>query len=139
MTFNFLKKKTVTIEGTDLEIHQISGLDRFDYIEFSLKQERPSLLDKESVQKLSDEELKDYQDSLREWDLFIFRCKARLVAYGTMAPSENIEQKHIDVMTGLTTAHIDYLHNEIAELSGMVEPAKKKASDQDAEPVDPKQ
>jgi hypothetical protein len=138
MAFNFLKKKTVEVEGNELVIHQISGLDRFDYIEFSLQMGRPTLLNLDEVQKLSDEELKDYQDSLREWERFVFRCKARLVAYGTMEPTENIEDKFVEVMQGFTTSHIDYLHDEIAELSGMVAPAKEKPEDQE-DPADPKQ
>jgi hypothetical protein len=140
---DFLKTKTVDVNGKELQIHQLSGLARFEYSEWCADQPKPELPGQLSADA-SDEDKTAWEirafDLQRQWGKFILICQSRLVAYGVRLDIDDLDQRYELVMNAFSSDSIKFLHDEIAALSGMV---INKQADVDTdvdtkEPVDPK-
>ncbi|MFH4814353.1 phage minor tail protein domain-containing protein [Vibrio alginolyticus] len=136
----FLKQKTVPVGDDKVTLTQLSGLDRYDFMDFCSEQTFP-----ESVEVLSEKASKEDKEAqlqkmekvTRQWNRLNFIMQARLVAHGTNFDIDDIDDRHQYVMTAMTKEQIKELHDEVAKLSGMSLPDEAPSSEEDAEPETP--
>ncbi|HAS6381064.1 phage minor tail protein domain-containing protein [Vibrio vulnificus] len=121
----YLKKKSVQIDGNDIAIRQLSGLERFEFFEFLSSLEEPAIPIRPRGDELSEKQQKDYQDALQAsefaWKKITYLGQSRLVAYGLVDDdlSDDIDKRHETVKQWFSDTAIAQLHDEIALLSGM--------------------
>ncbi|HAS6247918.1 TPA: hypothetical protein I7203_16340 [Vibrio vulnificus] len=121
----YLKKKSVQIDGNDIAIRQLSGLERFEFFEFLSSLEEPAIPTRPRVDELSEKQQKDYQDALQaseiSWKKITYLGQSRLVAYGLVDDdlSDDIDERHETVKQWFSDTAITQLHDVIASLSGM--------------------
>lgn len=151
---SFLKQKTVQIGDDKVTIKQLSGLDRYDFMDFCSDQPFP-----ESIEVLPEDASKEEKETqlvkidkvTRQWNRLNFIMQARLVAHGTGFDINDIDDRHQYVMASMSQEQIKGLHDEIATLSGMSLPDENSSNDgnepeqpkadselEEQEPVDPK-
>ncbi|ENQ1529584.1 hypothetical protein ACEOHI_000841 [Vibrio parahaemolyticus] len=136
----FLKQKTVPVGDDKVTLTQLSGLDRYDFMDFCSEQTFP-----ESVEALSENASKEEKEAqlqkmekvTRQWNRLNFIMQARLVAHGTHFDIDDIDERHQYVMTAMSKEQIKELHDEVAKLSGMSLPDEAPSSEEDAEPETP--
>jgi hypothetical protein len=140
---SFLKKSVLKVNDVEVSIHQLSGLDRFEFTEFTSNIEYPPELNKPSDDApIEDKEafLKQASKLVAQWNKVNFVNQARLVAYGMKTPDEDIDEKHQWVMASFAPEDVEMIHIEVAKLSGMI--AKQKEENEKIETpkekVDPK-
>ncbi|MBE4585504.1 hypothetical protein BOO29_11075 [Vibrio navarrensis] len=121
----YLKKDTVPIDGHQISIRQLSGLERFEFLEYLSSTEMPETLNFSRDDTPTEERELAYQralqDSLRAWQKFNHLGQSRLVAYGLVDDelSDDIEERHKQVRQWFSDSSIKALHDAIAILSGM--------------------
>ncbi|MCK8111382.1 hypothetical protein NDJ28_07625 [Vibrio alginolyticus] len=136
----FLKQKTVPVGDDKVTLTQLSGLDRYDFMDFCSEQTFP-----ESVEALSENASKEEKEAqlqkmekvTRQWNRLNFIMQARLVAHGTNFDIDDIDERHQYVMTAMSKEQIKELHDEVAKLSGMSLPDEAPSIEEDAEPETP--
>jgi phage minor tail protein G len=136
----FLKQKTVPVGDDKVTLTQLSGLDRYDFMDFSSEQAFP-----ESVEALSEKASKEEKEAqlqkmekvTRQWNRLNFIMQARLVAHGTNFDIDDIDERHQYVMSAMSKEQIKELHDEVAKLSGMSLPDETPSIEEDAEPETP--
>lgn len=136
----FLKQKTVPVGDDKVTLTQLSGLDRYDFMDFCSEQTFP-----ESVEALSENASKEEKEAqlqkmekvTRQWNRLNFIMQARLVAHGTNFDIDDIDERHQYVMTAMSKEQIKELHDEVAKLSGMSLPDETPSIEEDAEPETP--
>lgn len=154
MTASFLKTKTVPVGDGSVTIKQLSGLGRYDFMDFCSDQPFP-----EAIEALPEDAGKEEKEvwlskmgkENRKWNRLNFVMQARLVAHGTDFDIDDIDERHQYVMTAMSKEQIKELHDEVATLSGMPLPDEEPVSVEDKpekpeenseqeaqEPVDPK-
>ncbi|UTV29000.1 phage minor tail protein domain-containing protein [Photobacterium atrarenae] len=144
----FLKKQTVDVDGQSVEITQLSGLERFDYLEYCADLPQPDEV-APMGENPSEEQKKQYAQAIakahRTWTKLTFLFHSRLVAYGLKGEATDIEQQHQVVMSTMTPDQIKHLHDEIARFSGMPllndeqnESSEESTIETSSEPIDPK-
>lgn len=147
----FLKNKIVSVNGKDVEIKQISGLDRYDFSEYCAEQPKPADISTipelaDNASKLERNEWVEKANGLsRKWSRFNFICQARLVAHGLVSDIEDINERHQFALRSFSGDDIKMLHDEIAILSGMNLPDedanqsdKQESQQEPKESTDPK-
>ena len=153
MTTSFLESKTVQVNGVDVVITQLSGLDRYNYMDFCSdlpEPERPIL----PAEGASEEEQEKYLVALgkyaQKWQRLNFIAQARLVAYGYRNDVHNIDDRHNEIMSIMTPEKIAELYQEIASFSGIPLPEDNNSTEEETsttesseetttqDPVDPK-
>ncbi len=93
--------------------------------------------------------LEEFDKCLKQWQRINFTGQSRLVAYGYLEAGDDLEQRHQLVMSTMTLEQVKFLHDEIANFSGIPLPKEpEKASEPDnagaeqtaeqSEPADPK-
>lgn len=138
----YLKCKQVEVNGCLVDISQISGYDRFEYLEWmSLIQEpeipiqpddNASLIDRKAYTKL-------LAAADRAWARISFNCQCRLIAHSFCQiecnKSQTIEDTYQRCLTNLSLEDAKTLHDEIAILSGMqlnrIDDSEKAKADSD--------
>ncbi|EKK7179052.1 TPA: hypothetical protein O4F91_000529 [Vibrio alginolyticus] len=136
----FLKQKTVPVGDDKVTLTQLSGLDRYDFMDFCSEQAFP-----ESVEALSEKASKEEKEAqlqkmekvTRQWNRLNFIMQARLVAHGTNCDIDDIDERHQYVMSAMSKEQIKELHDEVAKLSGMSLPDETPSSEEDVEPETP--
>ncbi|HHF3026709.1 TPA: phage minor tail protein G [Vibrio diabolicus] len=136
----FLKQKTVPVGDDKVILTQLSGLDRYDFMDFCSEQAFP-----ESVEALSEKASKEEKEAqlqkmekvTRQWNRLNFIMQARLVAHGTNFDIDDIDERHQYVMSAMSKEQIKELHDEVAKLSGMSLPDETPSIEEDAEPETP--
>ncbi|MDW1632779.1 MULTISPECIES: phage minor tail protein domain-containing protein [unclassified Vibrio] len=136
----FLKQKTVPVGDDKVTLTQLSGLDRYDFMDFCSEQTFP-----ESVEALSENASKEEKEAqlqkmekvTRQWNRLNFIMQARLVAHGTNFDIDDIDERHQYVMSAMSKEQIKELHDEVAKLSGMSLPDETPSIEEDAEPEMP--
>ncbi|HHF3108963.1 TPA: phage minor tail protein G [Vibrio diabolicus] len=136
----FLKQKTVPVGDDKVTLTQLSGLDRYDFMDFCSEQIFP-----ESVEALSENASKEEKEAqlqkmekvTRQWNRLNFIMQARLVAHGTNFDIDDIDERHQYVMSAMSKEQIKELHDEVAKLSGMSLPDETPSIEEDAEPETP--
>ncbi|ELA8468252.1 hypothetical protein Q1G98_001723 [Vibrio alginolyticus] len=136
----FLKQKTVPVGDDKVTLTQLSGLDRYDFMDFCSEQAFP-----ESVEALSEKASKEEKEAqlqkmekvTRQWNRLNFIMQARLVAHGTNLDIDDIDERHQYVMSAMSKEQIKELHDEVAKLSGMSLPDETPSIEEDAEPETP--
>ncbi|EOX3945023.1 MULTISPECIES: phage minor tail protein domain-containing protein [Vibrio harveyi group] len=136
----FLKQKTVPVGDDKVTLTQLSGLDRYDFMDFCSEQAFP-----ESVEALSEKASKEEKEAqlqkmekvTRQWNRLNFIMQARLVAHGTNFDIDDIDERHQYVMSAMSKEQIKELHDEVAKLSGMSLPDETPSSEEDVEPETP--
>ncbi|EJL6784173.1 hypothetical protein NMR91_003065 [Vibrio alginolyticus] len=136
----FLKQKTVPVGDDKVTLTQLSGLDRYDFMDFCSEQAFP-----ESVEALSEKASKEEKEAqlqkmekvTRQWNRLNFIMQARLVAHGTNFDIDDIDERHQYIMSAMSKEQIKELHDEVAKLSGMSLPDEAPSSEEDAEPETP--
>ena len=125
MTESFLQKKIVPIDGKEVEITQLSGLERFDFMDYCSNQEQPVKPIKPAA-GATEEEQEKYLEELnkytQKWYRISFVVSARLVAYGYRAGVESIDERHNQIMSIMTPEQVTQMHDEIARFSGLPVP-----------------
>lgn len=142
---SFLKTKTVDVEGDQVTITQLSGLDRFDFLDYCSdlpKPENPAKPSEEATEQEKEKYLEEMSNNIKQWQRVNFIGQSRLVAYGYLDAGEDLESRHQQIMTSMTPGQVKLLHDEIAKFSGipLPEPVEDNAesTDEPTEPVDPK-
>ncbi|WP_407551920.1 phage minor tail protein domain-containing protein [Vibrio parahaemolyticus] len=136
----FLKQKTVPVGDDKVTLTQLSGLGRYDFMDFCSEQAFP-----ESVEALSEKASKEEKEAqlqkmekvTRQWNRLNFIMQARLVAHGTNFDIDDIDERHQYVMSAMSKEQIKELHDEVAKLSGMSLPDETSSIEEDAEPETP--
>ncbi|MGY0615870.1 phage minor tail protein domain-containing protein [Vibrio sp. FJH11] len=143
----FLKEKTIPVGEQELTIRQLSGLDRFDFMDFCSDQTVPEQLEapkEDANQEEKEAFLVKASKVAKQWDRLNFIMCARLVAFGSHFDIPDIEKRHQHIMASMSVEQIKYVHDEVAKLSGMELPAPEEDAKEteteldDKEPVDPK-
>lgn len=145
----FLKEKTIPVGEQELTIRQLSGLDRFDFMDFCSDLKLPERIETPNKDASIEEKeafLIEMHKVEKQWQRLNFIMQSRLVAFGSHFDIADIEQRHQHVMTSMSIEQIKDAHDEIAKLSGMdlpepEEDAKETEAEtelDDKEPVDPK-
>ncbi len=152
----FLKTKEIKIDEHKITITQLSGLERYDYLDYLTDIPRP-VHPVRPEEGASEEESDNYLHELsalqKAWNKVMFIGASRLVAYGCKHDAfdiEDLEERHIFVQENLSVEQINILHREIAEFSGIPIPEldEEESAETDenqtetkdsSEPVDPKQ
>ncbi|EMK3400818.1 hypothetical protein V8066_004520 [Vibrio parahaemolyticus] len=141
----FLKTQTVQLDGEDITITQLSGLDRYDFLDYCTDLPKPKqpIKPPEDASELDQETfMAEMEKCLKQWGRVNFVGQSRLVAYGYVADGEDLEERHQKIMSSMTPDQVKFLHDEIAKFSGipLPEPEKETTESQEepAEPVDPK-
>ncbi|MDN3696792.1 hypothetical protein QWY97_05430 [Vibrio cortegadensis] len=148
----FLKKKSIPFEGDNIEITQLSGLERFDFLDYCSDLEKPTQ-PKQPAEDATEQEFEQYYEAmekcLKKWSRVNFIGQSRLVAYGYQISDIELEERHQMVMSSMTPELVKLLHDEIAVFSGIPLPkeaeetsepdhADAEQSEEQLEPVDPK-
>lgn len=143
----FLKEKTILVGEQELTIRQLSGLDRFDFMDFCSDLTLPERI-KTPNEDASIEEKEAFLVEMhkveKQWQRLNFIMQSRLVAFGSYFDIADIEQRHQHVMASMSLDQIKEVHDEVAKLSGMELPEPEedieanKTELDDKEPVDPK-
>ncbi|MDW1916321.1 phage minor tail protein domain-containing protein [Vibrio sp. Vb0349] len=136
----FLKQKTIPVGDDKVTLTQLSGLDRYDFMDFCSEQAFP-----ESVEALSEKASKEEKEAqlqkmekvTRQWNRLNFIMQARLVAHGTNFDIDDIDERHQYIMSAMSKEQIKELHDEVAKLSGMPLPDETPSSEEDVEPETP--
>lgn len=121
----YLKKDTVSIDGHDISIRQLSGLERFEYFEYLASMKMPETPIRPRGEMLTEEQEDAYQQALQAnsvaWRKINFDGQSRLVAYGLVDDelSDDINERHKTVKGWFHDTTITQLHDAIAILSGM--------------------
>ncbi|EHK9084579.1 hypothetical protein KCU26_001148 [Vibrio parahaemolyticus] len=153
MTVNFLESKTVPVNGVDVEITQLSGLERYNYMDYCTDLPEP-VRPIQPAEDASENEKEKYLSELgkfaQKWQRLNFLAQARLVAYGYRNGVEDIEERHNEIMSIMTPEIIADLYKNIASFSGIPlaedststeeETSTTESSEETTtqEPVDPK-
>lgn len=139
MSKPYLKTSLVSINGVEVSIRQISGLERFDFLDYTSTLVYPELLpepDENAPQEERDEYVTTTYRHMREVAKTTFFGQSRLVAYGMVSNDSAalpIDERHQLVMNSFTKEDIKLLHDEIAKLSGMSLPDEEQ-TDASSEP-----
>ncbi|EMB9233962.1 hypothetical protein U9608_001460 [Vibrio alginolyticus] len=138
----FLTQKTVPVGDDKVTLTQLSGLDRYDFMDFCSEQTFP-----ESIEALSEKASKEEKEAqlqkmdkvTRQWNRLNFIMQARLVAHGTNFDIDDIDERHQYIMSAMSKEQIKELHDEVAKLSGMPLPDETPSSEEDVEPETPEE
>lgn len=139
MYADFLKKTEATIEGQAIELTQISGLDRYHFIEYLHEQSKLAELKKPSDEGNSEQYLIELEKYIREMDFINFKLSCRLIAYSTLRdvpPDEReykIESQQLKIMSSFSSEQIKELSTIAAELSKIPMGDDGDSSDADSE------
>ncbi|MFZ6040285.1 hypothetical protein ACOV11_07200 [Vibrio natriegens] len=143
----FLKEKTIQVGEQELTIRQLSGLDRFDFMDFCSDQTLPERLEtpeEDASQEEKEAFLVKVSAVTKQWNRLNFIMQARLVAFGSHFDIADIEERHQHIMASMSVEQIKEVHDEVAKLSRMELPEKdvdaeeSESEQNDKEPVDPK-
>lgn len=148
----FLKTKEVEMDGEKITITQLSGLDRFEFLDYCTdltKPQQPVRPADDASQQEQDAFLEDMGKCLKQWGRVNFIGQARLVAYGYMVEDEEseLDDRHQTIMASMTPEQVKFLHDEIATFSGIPLPepvdentdtSTEQPTEEQTEPVDPK-
>lgn len=141
---NFLKTKEVPLDGEKVIITQLSGLERFDFLDYCTdlpKPEQPEPPGENATQLEKEKYLEEMSKNIKQWQRINFIGQSRLVAYGYKGEEDNLEEHHKQIMGSMTPDQVKLLHDEIAKFSGipLPEPVEDKdATEEPQEPADPK-
>ena len=133
---SFLKTKNVEVDGEQVTITQLSGLERFDFIDYCSGLPQP-----EKQEPLSNDATSDQKDAysravekaFKQWQRTNFIAQSRLVAHGYKDAGDGLETRHKTVMSTMTIEQVQFLHDEIAQFSGISLP---KSSEKQEDPND---
>ncbi|WP_136484742.1 phage minor tail protein G [Vibrio sp. H11] len=148
MTASFLSKKTVPVGDGSVTVTQLSGLERYEYIEYTSNLEQPTMPVKPD-DSAPESEKQQYLDAMAKvinlFGKITFQARARLVAYGMKdLDMPNLDERHQYVMAHFTEEHINTLHDEVALFSGIPLPKAKETAEEPKQterkegPIDPK-
>lgn len=144
----FLKTKTVDVDGETVTITQISGLERFEFLDYCTDLPKPAQVVKPAENATEQEKekfLEEMSNNIKQWQRVNFMGQSRLVAYGYKEAGDELEERHKMIMSSMTPEQVQLLHNEIAKFSGipLPEPVDEtnesdSSSEEAQEPADPK-
>lgn len=141
MGIPFLKASNIDINGSKIEFRQLSGLERFDFLDYVSTLKYPDQL-AEPEKDASKVELEQYMNDMhrvmRDISKTTFKGQARLVAYAIVhddVTELNIDERHQYVMSSFSVEDVKALHDAIAVLSGMPLPDQEQ-SDESASDVE---
>ncbi len=118
---SFLKTKNIDVDGEQVTITQLSGLERFDFIDYCSDLPKPTPPEK-PADDASEEEFNKYYEAMlimaKKWERLSFIGHSRLVAYGTNLGIDDLEERHQYIMSSMMPDQVKSLHEEIAKFSG---------------------
>ncbi|KGK17704.1 phage minor tail protein domain-containing protein [Vibrio navarrensis] len=136
----YLKKDTVPIDGHDISIRQLSGLERFEFFEYLATMEMPETPRRPRGETLTEDQEFSYQQALQDnisaWQKINYLGQSRLVAYGLIDDelSDDIDERHKKVQQWFSASSIKDLHDAIAILSGMEMKVEEETTDGSTDP-----
>lgn len=148
---SFLKTETIDINGQPLLLTELSGLDRFEHIEYcaGLEEKAPQKPD-ELPDDATEQQMEAHNLAIMRWcslwEKLSFESQVNIVAYGVrfnecLDGIDTQEARRQWVWANLSTKMIKKIHNALARLCEMaVEPqyvGDEKAPEPE-EPIDPK-
>ncbi|QPL54814.1 hypothetical protein [Vibrio navarrensis] len=144
----FLKKKTVPVDGEEVEITQLSGLDRFNFLDYCSDLPKPETPER-PAENASSKEMDQFYEAMsvasKKWERLSFMGQSRLVAYGTQFDIDDLEERHQYIMSSMMPQQVKQLHDEIAKFSGIPLPKSEENTEEPnsepeeaQEPADPK-
>jgi len=144
---SFLKTKNVPFCDETITITQLSGLERYDFLDYCSDLPKPETPDK-PAEDASDKELNKFYEAMsvvaKKWERLSFMGQSRLVAYGTKFDIDDLEDRHQYIMSSMMPDQVKELHDEIAKFSGIPLPDPEEETEEPAdsgkesEPADPK-
>lgn len=144
---SFLKTKNVPFCDETITITQLSGLERYDFLDYCSDLPKPDAPDK-PAEDASDKELNQYYEAMsavvKKWERLSFMGQSRLVAYGTKFDIADLEERHKYIMSSMMPDQVKELHDEIAKFSGIPLPEPEEEteepadSEKESESADPK-
>lgn len=143
----FLKKKDVSVGDQSVTLTQLSGLERYDFIEYVATLPKPTMpVQPQEDAPISEKDayLNNIEKVLNAFKKLTFIAQSRLVAYGCKEFGNDIDCRHQFVMNNFMPDQVKFLHDEVAIFSGIPlnqEPEDGAADDSTnvpKEPVDPK-
>lgn len=143
----FLKKKDVPVGDQSVTLTQLSGLERYDFIEYVATLTKPKMpVQPPEDASISEKDayLNNIEKVLNAFKKLTFIAQSRLVAYSCKELGDDLESRHQFVMDNFMPDQVKLLHDEVAVFSGIPlsqEPedgAANESSDSAKEPVDPK-
>lgn len=148
----FLKTKEITVDDESVTITQLSGLNRFDFLDYCSDLPKPAQPEKPSddaTEQDFERYLEAYEKCLKQWQRVNFTAQSRLVAYGYLESGNDLEERHQLIMATMTPEQVKFMHDEIALFSGIPLPkepeeapeptnAESEKTEEQLEPVDPK-
>ncbi|MCG6227112.1 phage minor tail protein G [Vibrio furnissii] len=147
MMKTFLKKKDVPVGDQSVTLTQLSGLERYDFIEYVATLSKPKMpVQPPEDAPISEKDafLNNIEKVLNEFKKLTFIAQSRLVAYGCKEFGNDIDCRHQFVMDNFMPDQVKLLHDEVAVFSGIPlnqEPedgAAGESTDASKESVDPK-
>ena len=145
---NFLKTKEVLLGDEKVNITQLSGLERFDFLDYCTdlpKPEQPEPPGENATQLEKEKYLEEMSKNIKQWQRINFMGQSRLVAYGYKESDEDkdLDERHQQIMSSMTPDQVKLLHDEIAKFSGIplpepVEDTDENEPEETQEPADPK-
>lgn len=144
---SFLKTKNVPFCDETITITQLSGLERYDFLDYCSDLPKPDAPDKPD-EDASDKDLNQYYEAMsamvKKWERLSFMGQSRLVAYGTKFDIGDLEERHQYIMSSMMPDQVKELHDEIAKFSGIPLPDPEEEteeptdSEKESEQADPK-
>ncbi|CAK2034302.1 Phage protein [Vibrio crassostreae] len=143
----FLKTKEVPFDGENIAITQLSGLERFDFLDYCSDLPKPETPVR-PAEEASEQEHQQFYESMssvaKKWERLSFMGQSRLVAYGCQFDIDDLEERHQFIMSSMIPDQVKTLHDEIAKFSGIPLPEPDEDTEnsdkpeQELEPADPK-
>lgn len=144
---SFLKTKNIEVDGEQVTITQLSGLERYDFLDYCSDLPKPEAPDK-PAEDASAKEMNQYYEAMlimaKKWERLSFIGQARLVAYGTKFDIDDLDERHQYIMSSMMPDQVKQLHVEIANFSGIPLPEVNDESEElddsqkESESSDPK-
>ncbi|EOX4451721.1 hypothetical protein ACK6XA_001662 [Vibrio alginolyticus] len=153
MTTSFLETKTIQVNGVDVVITQLSGLDRYNYMDYCSElpePERPIKPREGASEEEQERYLHEMSKYVQKWQRLNFIAQSRLVAYGYRDGVESIDNRHNEIMSIMTPEKIAELYKAVAAFSGIPLPEDNTSNEHNnsgtesseetvtQEPTDPK-
>lgn len=144
---SFLKTNTVDLDGEPIAITQLSGLNRFDFLDYCTdlpKPPTPTNPGAKATQEEKEAYLEEMSSNIKAWQKVNFTGQSRLVAHGCLEFGETLDERHTAIMSSMTPNQVKFLHDEIAKFSGIPLPepvdetTESDSAEEAQEPVDPK-
>ncbi len=133
----FLKTKEVQLGSETVVVTQLSGLERFDFLDYCTEIPKPEEIERpadDATEQEKEQYLLAMGHFISKWERVNFTGQSRLVAYGCKSLNGDIDERHQIVMNSMSIEQVKTLHDEIAKFSGIPLPKPSDNTEESEEP-----